>query len=195
MSEVVVSAANGACRIELNRPDCGNLVTTGMVGELARALQSVAADVKLVVITGRGADFCKGRDYQSAPESAVADKGAPSALDIRERMTGPMMTLYTLLREAPVPTLSVVRGAAYGFGCALAGGAYFMGAMFVSPDSAFDINGVVMMLFATLIGGIGTIEGPVIGVLVWFALRELLTGPVGLQGGWYLMVMGGVAMT
>lgn len=121
MSEVVVSAANGACRIELNRPDCGNLVTTGMVGELARALQSVAADVKLVVITGRGADFCKGRDYQSAPESAVADKGAPSALDIRERMTGPMMTLYTLLREAPVPTLSVVRGAAYGFGCALAG--------------------------------------------------------------------------
>src|SRR5690606_3204050 len=93
MSEVVVSAANGACRIELNRPDCGNLVTTGMVGELARALQSVAADVKLVVITGRGADFCKGRDYQSAPESAVADKGAPSALDIRERMTGPMMTL------------------------------------------------------------------------------------------------------
>jgi branched-chain amino acid transport system permease protein len=81
-----------------------------------------------------------------------------------------------------------------GFGCALAGGAYFMGAMFVSPDSAFDINWVVMMLFATLIGGIGTIEGPVIGVLVWFALRELLTGPVGLQGGWYLMVMGGVAM-
>lgn len=81
-----------------------------------------------------------------------------------------------------------------GFGCALAGGAYFMGAMFVSPDSAFDINWVVMMMFATLIGGIGTLEGPLIGVLVWFALRELLTGPVQLQGGWYLMVMGGVAM-
>jgi branched-chain amino acid transport system permease protein len=82
-----------------------------------------------------------------------------------------------------------------GFGCALAGAAYFMGAMFVAPDSAFDINWVVMMMFATLIGGIGTLEGPVIGVLVWFALRELLTTVVGLQGGWYLIGMGGVAMT
>jgi branched-chain amino acid transport system permease protein len=81
-----------------------------------------------------------------------------------------------------------------GFGCALAGGAYYMGTMFVSPESAFDINWVVMMLFATLIGGIGTIEGPLIGVLVWFALRELLTGPLGLQGGWYLICMGAVAM-
>jgi branched-chain amino acid transport system permease protein len=81
-----------------------------------------------------------------------------------------------------------------GFGCGLAGAAYYMGTMFVSPESAFDINWVVMMMFATLIGGIGTIEGPLIGVLVWFALRELLTGPLGLQGGWYLICMGAVAM-
>jgi branched-chain amino acid transport system permease protein len=81
-----------------------------------------------------------------------------------------------------------------GFGCALAGGAYFMGAMFISPDPAFDINWVVMMMFAVLIGGIGTLEGPVLGVLIWFGLRELLTTVLGLQGGWYLIGMGGVAM-
>lgn len=80
-----------------------------------------------------------------------------------------------------------------GFGCALAGAAYFMGTMFVAPDSAFDVNWVVMMMFATLIGGIGTIEGPVIGVLLWFALREA-AGALGLQGGGYLIVMGAVAM-
>jgi len=50
------------------------------------------------------------------------------------------------------------------------------------------------MMFATLIGGIGTLEGPLIGVLIWFALRELLTGSLGLQGGWYLICMGAVAM-
>jgi enoyl-CoA hydratase len=121
MSEIAVAAAGGTCRIELNRPDCGNLVTSEMVEQLTQTLRSIAPDVKLVVIAGRGADFCKGRDYQSAPESAGAGKGAPSALQIRERMTAPMMALYTTLRDLPVPSLSVVQGAAHGFGCALAG--------------------------------------------------------------------------
>ena len=132
MSGINVTTANGACRIELNRPDCGNLVTADMVVELTGALRSVAGDVKLIVIAGKGADFCKGRDYQSAPESAGASKAAPSALEIRERMTGPMMTLYTALRDAPVATLSVVQGAAYGFGCALAGACD----MTIAADSA-----------------------------------------------------------
>ncbi len=81
-----------------------------------------------------------------------------------------------------------------GAGCGLAGAAYYLGGMFVTPDSAFDINWVVMMMFATLIGGIGTIAGPIVGVLVWYALRELLTTGLGLQGGWYLIAMGAVAI-
>ena len=121
MSEISVKIANGACRIELNRPECGNLVTTDMVAELAAALRGIGPDVKLVVIAGSGQDFCKGRDYQTAPESAAAGRAAPSALAIRERMTGPMVGLYGVLRELPVATLSVAQGAAYGFGCALAG--------------------------------------------------------------------------
>lgn len=77
---------------------------------------------------------------------------------------------------------------------ALAGAVYFMGGMFVVPASAFDVNWVVMMLFATLIGGIGTIGGPVIGVLIWFALREVLATSLGISGGWYLIAMGAVAV-
>jgi branched-chain amino acid transport system permease protein len=77
---------------------------------------------------------------------------------------------------------------------ALAGAVYFMGGMFLVPGSAFDINWVVMMLFATLIGGIGTLGGPVIGVLIWFALRELLATSLGISGGWTLIAMGAVAV-
>ena len=121
MSDIIVMTSGGACRIELNRPECANLVTTDMVQSLTQALQSIAADVKLVVIAGHGEDFCKGRDYQTAPESAGAGKAAPNALKIREQMTGPIMRLYTALRDLPVPSLSIVQGAAYGFGCALAG--------------------------------------------------------------------------
>jgi branched-chain amino acid transport system permease protein len=77
---------------------------------------------------------------------------------------------------------------------AMAGAVYFMGSLFLVPNSAFDVNWVVMMLFATLIGGMGTIAGPVIGVLVWFGLREVLSASLGLSGGWYLMAMGAVAV-
>jgi branched-chain amino acid transport system permease protein len=81
-----------------------------------------------------------------------------------------------------------------GAGCALAGAAHYMGAMFLAPDAAFDINWVVMMMFATLIGGVGTLGGPVIGVLAWFALRELFSTALGLPGGWTLIGMGLFAM-
>ena len=121
MTDVSITTASGVCRIELNRPQCGNLVTMDMVKALTLALHSIQADVKLAAITGNGKDFCKGRDYQTAPESAGAGKATPSALKIREEMTAPMMSLYTTLRDSPVATLSVVQGAAYGFGCALAG--------------------------------------------------------------------------
>jgi branched-chain amino acid transport system permease protein len=81
-----------------------------------------------------------------------------------------------------------------GAGCALAGAAHYMGAMFLAPDAAFDINWVVMMMFATLIGGVGTIAGPVLGVLAWFVLREVFATALGLPGGWYLIGMGLFAM-
>jgi enoyl-CoA hydratase len=119
--DVTISTQGGACRIELNRPDCANLVTMEMVKSLTQMIATIASDVRLVVIAGRGRDFCKGRDYQAAPESAAAGRTAPSALRIREEMTGPMMAFYSALRDLPVPTLSIVQGAAYGFGCALAG--------------------------------------------------------------------------
>jgi branched-chain amino acid transport system permease protein len=77
---------------------------------------------------------------------------------------------------------------------ALAGAVYFMGGMFLVPSAAFDVNWVVMMLFATLIGGIGSIGGPVIGVLIWFGLREVLATSLGISGGWYLIAMGAVAV-
>lgn len=108
-------------RIELNRPDCGNLVTMQMVGAIADALRSVPGDVKLVTIRGRGTDFCRGRDYQSAPESA-RDGRTPAATEILERMTTPVLEAYSAIKECALPTLAVVQGAAYGFGCALAAG-------------------------------------------------------------------------
>jgi len=118
--EITVRTEGAVYRIELNRPDCGNLVTTEMVLALSDAVKRLPQDAKLLVLTGRGADFCKGRDPQTAPEAGRGGR-APSALELRERLADPIVGFYTALMEAPVPTLAVVQGAAHGFGCALTG--------------------------------------------------------------------------
>ncbi len=80
------------------------------------------------------------------------------------------------------------------FGCGLAGASHFMGTMYVSPESGFDVNWVVAMMFIVIIGGIGTIEGPIIGTVLYFALREGFTAWAGVSGSWYLVAMGLVAI-
>lgn len=96
MSEFVLTSQMGhAYRIELNRPDCGNLVTTEMVFALADAVARLPADAKPLVLSGKGADFCKGRDPQTAPEAARGGR-VPSALELPERMAGPIYRDYLL---------------------------------------------------------------------------------------------------
>lgn len=46
------------------------------------------------------------------------------------------------------------------------------------------------MIFIVVIGGIGTIEGPIIGTIIYFLLREFLAE----QGSIYLMILGAPAI-
>lgn len=46
------------------------------------------------------------------------------------------------------------------------------------------------MIFIVVIGGIGTIEGPILGVLIFFALQSLLAD----FGSWYLLSLGVLAI-
>jgi branched-chain amino acid transport system permease protein len=79
-------------------------------------------------------------------------------------------------------------------GCGLAGAVSFMGNLYVAPAPAFDVNWVVYMMFIVIIGGIGTLEGPLVGTIIFFGLRELVTGQFGLSAGWYLVTLGLVAV-
>lgn len=75
-------------------------------------------------------------------------------------------------------------------GCGMAGAIGFMGSLYVSPIAAFDINWTVYAIFICVIGGLGTIRGPVIGVLLFIALREVLAE----APGWNLIALGLIAM-
>ena len=79
-------------------------------------------------------------------------------------------------------------------GCGLAGAVSFLGNLYVSPAAAFDVNWVVYMMFIVMIGGIGTLEGPIIGTAIFFGLRELITDQLGISAGWYLVALGTVAV-
>jgi branched-chain amino acid transport system permease protein len=78
--------------------------------------------------------------------------------------------------------------AAFGFG--LTGALIFLTKLRVSPDSAFAINWTITVVFIVVIGGLGTIEGPLIGTLVYFLLRDTLSD----YGSWYLIVFGALAI-
>ncbi len=74
---------------------------------------------------------------------------------------------------------------------AMIGALIFLQKLRISPDAAFSVNDwTAFVIFIVVIGGIGTIEGPIIGTLLFFALRETLAD----QGTIYLMVLGAVAI-
>jgi branched-chain amino acid transport system permease protein len=72
------------------------------------------------------------------------------------------------------------------FGGGVAGALYFLMNLRISPDAAFGVNWSAVPIFIVLIGGIGTIEGPIVGTALFFALRELLVD----HGAWHLIVIG-----
>lgn len=74
---------------------------------------------------------------------------------------------------------------------AIIGGLIFLQKLRISPNAAFSVNDwTAFVIFIVVIGGIGTLEGPIIGTLLFFALREVLAD----FGTIYLMVLGLVAI-
>ncbi|WP_323765750.1 branched-chain amino acid ABC transporter permease [Marinovum sp.] len=74
---------------------------------------------------------------------------------------------------------------------AIVGALIFLQKLRISPDAAFSVNDwTAFVIFIVVIGGIGTIEGPIIGTIVFFLLRETLAD----LGTIYLMVLGLVAI-
>ena len=73
----------------------------------------------------------------------------------------------------------------------IVGALIFLQKLRVSPEAGFSVNDwTVVVIFMVVIGGIGTIEGPFIGMLVYIILRELLAD----YGTFYLMLMGAIAI-
>jgi len=57
----------------------------------------------------------------------------------------------------------------------------------ISPDAAFSVlDWTAYVIFITVIGGIGTMEGPVIGAIIFYLMQRYLAD----FGAWYLILLG-----
>lgn len=74
--------------------------------------------------------------------------------------------------------------------CGLTGGVIYLSLLRLQPAATFSVNWTAFMIFAVVIGGIGTITGPIIGTLVYFLLQEYLAD----LGSVYLIILGAVAI-
>ena len=61
----------------------------------------------------------------------------------------------------------------------------------ISPDAAFSVlDWTAYVIFIVVIGGIGTIEGPIVGVIIFYLMQTYLAD----FGSWYLILLGALAI-
>ena len=109
-------------------------------------------------------------------------------IDARAVSSDPVAAASSGVRVGRIRLVAYVTAAA---GAGAVGALIALQTLYVEPSSVFSIQYSVYMLFMVLIGGIGTIEGPVIGAILLFALQEWLSA----DGAWYLVIVGGLAVT
>jgi branched-chain amino acid transport system permease protein len=79
---------------------------------------------------------------------------------------------------------------AAALGCGLAGAVTYLSLLRIQPDAAFTINWTAFMIFIVVIGGLGTLEGPIIGTVIFYVLQQQFSS----YGVWYLVALGVVAV-
>ncbi|MFQ5529459.1 MAG: enoyl-CoA hydratase/isomerase family protein [Gemmatimonadota bacterium] len=107
---------DGVARIVLDRPDQRNALNAALVAELTAEFSRLDADddIRVVVLTGAGPDFCAGADLREVRASMEAGAGAglDDALALGE--------LFVSMRRLSKPIVAVVHGRALAGGCGLA---------------------------------------------------------------------------
>ena len=75
-------------------------------------------------------------------------------------------------------------------GCGAAGAVLAISQPFIQLGNEFNLQWAAEMLFASMIGGLGTIEGPILGCVIFFVLQQSLQN----YGAWYLIIFGALAV-
>ena len=114
--KIIYTVDQAVARITLNRPDKRNALDDEIVAEFADALQVAGRDkdVRVVLLTGAGKDFCSGADLDSLQR--ISEAGVEESM-ASARVMG---EVFVKMRRHPRPIIAAVRGRALAGGCGLA---------------------------------------------------------------------------
>jgi cyclohexa-1,5-dienecarbonyl-CoA hydratase len=162
---VAFDQAESRAAFTLHHPK-GNIITADMVGALRWALESVAENphLKLITIEGSGADFSFGA---SIPEHA------PGEID---RVLPEMHALIYELLDARAPTAAIVRGRCFGGGFELALACDFI---FAAETATFALPEIALGVFPPAASVLLPLR---VGAAM--AARAVLTGEVRTAAAW-----------
>jgi enoyl-CoA hydratase len=150
-----LSKTDGIMTITLANPGRKNAVTPAQSEELTRIWDDVWLDpeVRVIIITGEGGDFCSGADVAGLAKGA-ADRAsaAPTFKPVNTTSRAAKKHVYGIL-DCEKPILSKVRGVAYGMGVNIA---LACDMVFAAPGARFCDSHVK----AGMVAGDG-------GVLIW----------------------------
>jgi methylglutaconyl-CoA hydratase len=106
---------SGCATVWLNRPERHNAFDQRLVDELTRCLMLLSQDsaVRVIVLAGRGRNFCAGADLAWMQQQALASFDA-NLEDARR-----LASMLRALAQAPQPTVARVQGVALGGGLGL----------------------------------------------------------------------------
>ena len=71
-------------------------------------------------------------------------------------------------------------------GCGAGGALLIISQLNVLASAIFSVQWSAKMIFISLIGGVGSIEGPILGTGIFFAIQQSLAQ----LGAWYLILVG-----
>lgn len=116
MMRVRVQTERSLGTIVLARPEKKNALDLTMARELATAIEELAADadVRVILLTADGPDFCAGADLEALEQ--MLDAGAEAHRADAEALG----RVFLLLRSTPKPVIACVRGRALAGGAGLA---------------------------------------------------------------------------
>jgi methylglutaconyl-CoA hydratase len=115
---VLVATDGAVATITLNRPAKRNALNAAVTAGVRAAVAELSgeAEVRVIVLTGAGSDFCAGADLEQLEQLAA---GAGAMENLRDAQS--LGELFVQMRHAPKPIVAAVRGNAIAGGAGLAG--------------------------------------------------------------------------